>query len=281
MSQAQVPLLTKSAIHLAHLCALETWQGYSYSKGTRYNNVLIEQTSGSSYKSSRSISLSDEYLMSRFASQLFSIYKPKEFSNKIPVSESLIDEFRNVAGIKSTERRGPKPDYTGGLDYLKKQVSEDYKLCLNASSEDKPYEPVYAIQNLSIALTHQTSNSIESEHIMLATRILFFVMPNIPIFNFSPEIADRLKLGGNREENIFLYQDKLWEGLKLNWTNLCDYRMPPPKEMDNRIYELAKSTGWWQRRVYDLALKLYASKGNNLAISERVKSAFLASPKII
>jgi hypothetical protein len=281
MSQAQVPLLTKSAIHLAHLCALETWQGYSYSKGTPFNNVLVEQSPGVSYKSTNALSLSDEYLMSRFASHLLSIVKPKEFPNTTPISESLMDEFRNVAGIKSTERRGPKPDYSGGIDYFKKQVLEDYKCCLNASLEEKPYESVFATKNLSIALTHQNSDRIESEHIMLATRILFFVMPNVTVFNFSPEIEKVLSLKGDREDTIFIYQEKLWDGLKLNWSNLCEYDMPPPKDIDRKIYDLAKQSGWWQRRVYDLALKLYSTKGNNIIISEKVKSAFLANTKMI
>ena len=281
MSQAQVPLLTKSAIHLAHLCALETWQGYSYSKGTLFNNLLVEHSPGSSYKSTNLLPLSDEYLMSRFATHLLSIIYPKEFKNTTPISISLIDKFRNVAGIKTTGRRGPKPDYSGGIDYFKKQVSDDYRLCLNASLEDKPFEPVYAIQSLSIALTHQNSNRIESEHIMLATRILFFIMPNITVFNLSPEIERILNLKGEREDTIFIYQEKLWEGLKLNWSNLCDYDMPLPKVIDRKIYDLAKSSGWWQRRIYDLALKLYASKGNNIVISERVKKAFLANSKII
>ena len=91
MSQAQVPLLTKSAIHLAHLCALETWQGYSYSKGTLFNNLLVEHSPGSSYKSTNLLPLSDEYLMSRFATHLLSIIYPKEFKNTTPISISLIN----------------------------------------------------------------------------------------------------------------------------------------------------------------------------------------------
>ncbi len=281
MSQVQIPLLTKSAIHLAHLCALETWQGYSYSKGTLFNNVLVEHTPGTNYKSTKVVQLSDEYLMSRFAAHLFGIIKPKDFPNTTPISESLMDEFRNVAGIKTTERRGPKPDYSGGSDYFKKQVAEDYKSCLNASLEDKPYESVFATKNLSIALTYQNSDRIESKHIMLATRILFFVMPNIAVFNLSPEIEKFLSLKGDREDTIFIYQDKLWDGLKLNWSNLCEYDMPPPKSIDRTIYDLAKQSGWWQRRVFDLALKFLTTKGNNIVISEKVKSAFLANAKII
>ena len=71
------------------------------------------------------------------------------------------------------------------------------------------------------------------------------------------------------------------EGLKLNWSNLCDYDMPLPKVIDRKIYDLAKSSGWWQRRIYDLALKFNSSKGSNIVISERVKSEFFANPKII
>ena len=281
MSQLQVPLLTKSALHLAHLSALETWQGYSYSSGKRFDSVLVESVQGNTLNSAKVVTLSDEYLLSRFATHLLAIHKPKHFDNKNPISDSLLDEFRNVAGIRTTERRGPKPDYIGGKEYLKKQVLIDYKMCLNAQLDDKPYEPIYAIQNFSIALTHQDTDSVQSEHIMLATRLLFYIMPNILLFNYSPEIAKILNLNSDRENAIFYYQEKLWDGLKLNWLNLCEYHMPPPKEIDKKIYDLAKQSGWWQRRVFDLALKFHATQGNGIHISEQVKLNFLSNPKLI
>ena len=70
---------------------------------------------------SKIIVLSDEYFMGRLSTQLFSIIKPKDFKNTFPINDSFLDGFRKVAGIKQTERRGPKPYYAGGIAFLKKR----------------------------------------------------------------------------------------------------------------------------------------------------------------
>jgi len=116
---------------------------------------------------------------------------------------------------------------------------------------------------------------------MLATRLLFFAMPNCLIFNYSPEMAKGLKLAGKTENHIAEYQEKLWSGLNLNWATLCNFDMPLPKHLPPYIYDVAKKSGWWQRRIFDLALKHNFTKGDNLKISEKVKSSLFNKPNII
>jgi hypothetical protein len=127
MSKLQVPYFSESAIHLAHLCALETWQGYSYATGKQFREALIFNDRVTKKESVEVVDLSDEYFLERLSKQLFSIIKPRDFINTFPVNDSFLDAFRKVAGIKQTERRGPKPCYVGGIALLKNSIAEDYR----------------------------------------------------------------------------------------------------------------------------------------------------------
>ena len=280
MSKVQVPYLSESSIHLAHVCALETWQGYSYATGKPFNESLTVHNRVTKTNSTKIVVLSDEYFMERLSTQLFSIIKPKDFQNTFPINDSFLDGFRKIAGIKQTERRGPKPSYLGGISFLKKPIAEDYRNYQKVIDiADKKLEAIGYANNLSIAFTEQKiPDTLTSEHVMLATRLLFFTMPNCLIFNYSPEIAKGLKLSGNAEKDITEYQNKLWDGLNLNWATLCKYDMPLPKHLNSYVYDVAKKSGWWQRRIFDLALKHMFTKGNNLKLSERVKTSLFTKP---
>ena len=188
MSKVQVPFFSESAIHLAHVCALETWQGYSYSTGKQFSEALTVHNRVTKTNASKIIVLSDEYFMGRLSTQLFSIVKP--------INDSFLDGFRKVAGIKQTERRGPKPYYAGGIAFLKKQIAEDYRKYQKLNDiAGKKLEAISYANNLSIAFTEQKiPDTLTSEHVMLATRLLFFTMPNCLIFNYSPEIAKGLEV---------------------------------------------------------------------------------------
>lgn len=283
MSKVQVPYLSESAIHLGHVCALETWQGYSYATGKPFSAPLTVHHPETKTNSSEIVVLSDEYFIDRLSTQLFSIIKPKYFKNTFPIDESFLDEFRKVAGLMQTERRGPKPNYAGGLSFLKKLIANDYRSYQNLPNiHDKKFKAIKYAENLSVAFTTQKlPNATESEHVMLSTRLLFFVMPNCLVFNYSPEIAKGLKLSGNAKNDIAEYQEKMWEGLNANWATLCKYDMPLPKHLNSYIYDVAKKSGWWQRRIFDLAMKNNCSKGIGLKLSEKVKSSFFTKPHLI
>jgi hypothetical protein len=109
MSKLEVPYFSDSAIHLAHVCALETWQGYSYATGKKFEEQIDLYSRTSKSNSSNIVTLSDEYFMERLTAQLFSIVKPRGFKNIHPINDSFLDKFRKIAGIKQSERRGSKP----------------------------------------------------------------------------------------------------------------------------------------------------------------------------
>jgi hypothetical protein len=280
MSKLEVPYFSDSAIHLAHVCALETWQGYSYATGKKFEEQIDLYSRTSKSNSSNIVTLSDEYFMERLTAQLFSIVKPRGFKNIHPINDSFLDKFRKIAGIKQSERRGSKPSYAGGIAYLKSKIASDYRQYQRITDIDKKrIEAVTYANRLSIAFTKQNfPHQQNSEHVMLATRLLFFIMPNCLIFNYSPEIAKGLRLTGNAQKDIAEYQEKMWTGLNLNWATLCKYEMPMPKHLGDFTYSEAKKSGWWQRRIFDLALKHNYAKVEGIKISQRVKSSLFLKP---
>lgn len=283
MSKPHVPYLTESAIHLAHVCALETWRGFNYATGKQFDEPISLHKRQTKTSSIKVVTFSDEYILERLSTQLLSIVKPKDFKNTNPINDSFLDGFRKIAGIKQTERRGPKPSYVNGIGFLKKKVADDYRQYHQLTdTEVKRTEAVTYANNLSVAFTDQTTpNGQSSEHVMLATRLLFFIMPNCLVFNYSPQIAKGLKLTGNAEKDIAEYQEKLWIGINNNWSTLSKYEMPLPKHLNSYVYELARSSGWWQRRIFDLALKHHYTKGNGIKVSESVKNALFTKPYLI
>jgi hypothetical protein len=281
MSKSQSPFLTDSAIHLGHLCALETWQGYSYSVDKRYTSTIVSTNKITKNQSAKVEVLSDEYFMLRCTQQVFSILSPKKHKNDFLLDSSFLDAFRKTAGIKQSERRGPKPDYLRGIRYIKKEIADDRRRYNRLAQDDKILGIVDAIQKLSIAFTNQTTDQLRSEHVMLATRLLFFFMPDALVFNYSTEIAKMLKLTGNAQKDIEEYQLKMWEGLNRNWHRLCDYEMPLPTILDESTYQIAKRGGWWQRRIYDLALKFHSTNASSIVISHKVKRNLFTKPCMI
>jgi len=281
MSKLQVPNFTLSALHLAHICSLETWQGINYSSGKKFDEQLILYNSESKSTSTKEVRLSDEYFLHRCATQLHHLLKPNAFINTYPLNDSFIDKFRKVAGIRGAQRRGPTPDIANGLTYLKRTVKTDYRDYKKVPlSSSKYVGSLVLINNLSIAFTVQTNQIPASNHLMLSTRLLFFVMPDVLIFNYSPEIAKKLKLSGDTKKDIKDYYDLLWDGFNRNWDLLKNFEMPPATCLDEKLWDLTKDAGWWQRRVYDLALKQYSS-AVPINISDRVKSRFYKLPQIM
>lgn len=282
MSKVNVPYFSESAIYLAHLCAIETWHGASYVTGEQFEGELTLQDSHTKTIKHENLILSDEYFLDRLATQLFSIVK-KSITNQYPTDNTFLDAFRKIAGIKGTERRGSKPDYTSGTAFLMKGAISSYRQYhRHMTVQDKIDEVIDCIEKLSTAFTYQTDPNIQtSEHTMLATRLLFFLMPNCLVFNYSSAIAKGLKLKGKPQENIEEYQYKLWEGLNLNWSTLCKFDMPLPKNLDPFIYNEAKKSGWWQRRIFDLALKNNYTHENTINVSSHVISSFYNKPNII
>jgi len=94
--------------------------------------------------------------------------------------------------------------------------------------------------------------------IPLASRILFYAIPQASFFNFSNALASELQLQSRPQTSIFNFYKIMRAGYDLNLPNLPDFSTLQSKGGSyQKIHSLIKNTDWWQRRVFDIALLLH------------------------
>ena len=109
-------------------------------------------------------------------------------------------------------------------------------------------------QDLGRALTKNPNNSGK---IIVASRFLFFALPDRCTFNLNQHVA--MSLGMNKHADKFksdlvaAFHHRMYK----DWKILKKYQMPyRTPEIKAETWELACSGGWWQRRVLDVAVLL-------------------------
>jgi hypothetical protein len=126
----------------------------------------------------------------------------------------------------------------------------------------------------------KSTNDEEGAQISLASRLMFFAIPDMPLYNYSTGIADGLNLKGSPKTFIGTYLEALEDGYLRNWELLSQFEMPQPVTLDKQIWLKARDSGWWQRRIYDLALKLYYESeiGLKIELNNIIKNQFFTRP---
>jgi len=233
----RVPIFTKAALDLADLCARELWRG----KG--YENNLSQQ--------------SEEELLLRFSVPFLSDTLKIDGNKYPPISIDLINMFIITAGLSQMNITKKNRDTEAGITFLKKLISKELKKSLNYVFETNFRE---LTTNLTIELSktfHKLGDlNSNSAYLPLASRLLFFAAPNLPVFNYSDKLAEALKIHkDDKELSLTQFNETLYDGLTDNWFYLKDYQMPffSKKDESNEIWLQARDNGWWQRRVLDLA----------------------------
>lgn len=94
-------------------------------------------------------------------------------------------------------------------------------------------------------------------HAALASRFLFFSNPEMPIFNYSANLATKLGLKGSTAKRIPAYYQAIGKAYIDNWKYLKKFKMPLSNHISDDYWLQVKESGWWQRRVLDIALLLH------------------------
>ena len=115
---------------------------------------------------------------------------------------------------------------------------------------------LHCLEKLNDGLVnHPTSNQYN-----LASRILFFLSPNLHTFNLNSAIAKYFGLQYRTQAHYAEYFELFSKGMVTNQTNLSKYKMPPARDgLDIKTWNEASRTDWWKRRVIDLAVLLHTS----------------------
>ena len=117
------------------------------------------------------------------------------------------------------------------------------------------------MKNSGKALVSTKVNTNAGYRVALASRILFFALPQVKLFNFSQDLSDALQLQSRPQVAIYNFQEIFDAGLRSNRSRLN--KITPPASLgiiDGSVYDENLVNGdWWQRRVLDLAVKLHFS----------------------
>ena len=279
----QVPNLSLSSIHLADLCAKQIWVGTDYTTGKLITGVkqTFKQTEDRITSASiKSVTLSDELFLETFATPFMSSIKDSTISCNTHINDSDIENLIDVTQNLYSKIKKSNVDKQNGLAVLMADILHVYEkwgeeLSNISSAEDATQ------MTLSLAEAFfKSAKDEEGAQISLASRLIFFAIPDMPLYNYSTGIASGLNLKGSPKTFIGTYLESLEDGYLRNWEMLSKFEMPQPVSLDKQIWQRARNAGWWQRRIYDLALKFYYEdeQGLNLQFNETVKQQFLTRP---
>ena len=245
----EIPVLSNALLTLADICARELWLGTSFITGKPQQYSVRRRTNSASQ--TLPIPLSDEKLLEMFALPFYSHAKAHSISPKVNLLASQVDPcFIHIAGLNGT-RKPTEDGIKAGIKYLLSTISGDYK---NYVTDKSKQNSLIKAADYTSQLVDAFGHKGEINHRALAFRILFFAIPDFPCFNYSVGILKALKLKP-KESNFFVkYVDIMDRGYELNWERLCQFEMPLPIYIDSKVWLRARNHGWWQRRIFDLAL---------------------------
>ena len=229
-----IPPLKSISIKVADLCARELWRGYRYTSDRE--------------------TTSDEILMHRLH---WAFYK---FQNRITKSYSLskkdFEVFTKATDLSRLLTIGTLAR-TKGLHSMRRDIPSKYRRWRREKRRPiVSMAPPAAIEKLGEEFFKRYQRRKKGNHIALASRVLFMATPDMTVFNYSNQIAEYLNLPTYQPSSIiYRYHIALYEGLQKNWNELVKYDMPfGCTELPDDLWETARNNGWWQRRIYDLAI---------------------------
>jgi hypothetical protein len=274
----EVPAFSSSFLTLADVCARELWAGRGYDDGKPLlgKKKLIPGTR----REFSQMQLSDEKLLylcsGRFMQMTLSIRA------QLPhrMSEAFVrDDFMKVARLNVLKAHLSNLAIANGINYLYSTTVVDYRLWKSVESPE--IFSIYAIPfilSVGDAFFNPTASNHAGAQIALASRLLFFTAPDLPLYNYSKDIAIGLRLNeGITSTQLPQYIEKLHDGYLKNWRNLSKFEMPTSTLIHPQIWNRARNAGWWQRRVYDLALVMYfefVARNEPMELSKYVKQQF-------
>ena len=232
-----IPKFTKAELSRADLCARALWYGINF------------QTGSLNHKS-------DASLMSDFAFNFYHYHKNKKrFSPDIFVADVKV--LIQTCGLTNLFRWINRMDIRKGIDSIYKDVYPQFLIAQKKSTRVSSFTvAVLCLKKLNDGLVnHPTGNAFN-----LASRILFFLSPNIQTFNLNSNVARYFGLQYRTEVHYSEFFELFSKGMITNQTHLSKYKMPPARDgLDAVTWNEASRTDWWKRRVLDLAVLLHTS----------------------
>jgi hypothetical protein len=233
-----IPKFSKTQLDRADLCARACWYGINYTNTKPC--------------------VSDAELLLHFASHFYNYHSTK----KQPHPNTFLADVNTLikaCGIKMLYRGIADMDFRKGVGAIFTDVYPQYLLALKKPSRVSSFEDaVLCLEKISKGFVKNPA----SNRLSLASRILFFLSPNMQAFNMNNAVAAYLGLQSRPHVHYREYFEVFDKGLKTNQTLLSKYKIPKKRDaLDYKTwYEISK-TNWWKRRVLDFAVILNANLG--------------------
>jgi hypothetical protein len=245
ISPYRIPVQT---IRLANICAEACWYGINF------KNLNVN------------VLTSDENLLEYFATPMYkhgvhtAVYDPDIF-------RSRVNDLITVCGLGMLRMGMHRMSITQAIDTIKNQIHPSFAQIQSNSIIQARTPATNVISHLSCGMVTQPNY----HQIILASRILFFNVPNIRIYNISSALARNLQLTGRPVNYHHQFRQKMDKFLSHNRTQLSKFSLPQHSHLDKRVWDQIKQTDWWQRRVLDLALLIhFGCVKTNPNITQRV-----------
>ena len=233
-----VPQFSLHEIRLAYLCAWHLWDGLDFETG-------------------KEIECSDEDLLVRFA---VSFQATRANPTRQFITEQNIRQLIRVARLKALFRSANSTDFQKGIRAIKKSTIPIYNSWRFAKRRLTPTGyATKAILELGMGFVNQShSSSINGNYrVPLASRILFFAVPDMLLFNYSNGLGKAMNFQSRPQAAISYFNQELHEGLQRNQALLARCKLPPPISLNHDMWKEIEKHGWWQRRVLDIALLIH------------------------
>ena len=224
-----IPVFSKNELDVAHQCAVALWYGVDFKTG-------------------RNRKRSDAELLETFATPFFNIPR----NNSYTATPGDISRLIAACKLNALFRLLKIMDFNAGLLSVDQKIYPIYQNYLQRTPNDKvEMFGAACIQALSDGIT-TTANG---RRLVLASRMLFFVVPTMPIFNMNNRVAKEFGLGSL----AYLYKDDycklMLDGMNNNNLLLSTYSLPIDLNgMNTETYSIVYKSDWWQRRILDIAI---------------------------
>lgn len=279
----KVPNFARAAIKLADICAKEIWVGKNY-KEDKILEAQIEigrvSPEGNYTSNVLNCLTSDEVFLHILSPHFLQHSKSKiswRYTNSL--SEINLKAYIKVARLSQKELKGQNFNLPAGLNFLESVAIADYKNWIRNKSPNNYWQSAAdLVERFSLSMTNTPVQPGLGSFPTAASRILFMTAPDIPFFNMSLDIYQKLGMGSeDNNVKIQLYYETLAEGLERNWALLNEFDMPKFHNHHDELWLRIRNSGWWQRRIYDLALKNYFSNAP-IEFNIHTRDIFLTKP---
>lgn len=230
-----VPIFDAFEIALAQECALELWRGFDFE-----SNSLKEK--------------SDEELLHSFSGSFNAILQNPNTTTRI--TEYEVRQLARVAKIKAFYRSAISTDFLAGISSVEIGVTQDvHKWRGRTVGATRKSHALNAVINVARNFVTNSGPSLNGNYrVPLASRLLFYAVPEMPIFSFSNPLAKKLKLQTRPQAAYPFFFDLMYKGIWTNRRRLSMLNVPTSSLLSVAQQNSLERSRWWTRRVLDLAL---------------------------